>query len=67
MKIVFDTNVMISGVFFGGVPGLILAAWNAGELSVVLSASILAEYREVGLNSRRSMAALASNHSRHCC
>lgn len=48
MKIVLDTNVVISGVFFGGVPGRILSAWNAGEVSIVLSSSILAEYREVG-------------------
>ena len=48
MKIVLDTNVVISGVFFGGVPGRILSAWKAGEVSIVFSASILAEYREVG-------------------
>jgi putative PIN family toxin of toxin-antitoxin system len=48
VKIVLDTNVMISGVFFGGVPGRILSAWSAGKVSIVLSASILAEYREVG-------------------
>ena len=35
-------------MFFGGVPGRILSAWNADEVSIVLSASILAEYREVG-------------------
>jgi putative PIN family toxin of toxin-antitoxin system len=48
VRIVLDTNVIISGVFFGGIPGQILSAWNAGELSIVLSAPILAEYREVG-------------------
>lgn len=48
MKVVLDTNVVISALFFGGVPGQILDAWNAGRISLVLSAAILAEYRAVG-------------------
>jgi putative PIN family toxin of toxin-antitoxin system len=48
VRVVLDTNVVISGLFFGGVPGQILSAWNAGHISIVLSAPILAEYREVG-------------------
>lgn len=48
MKVVVDTNVLISGLFFGGLPGRILQAWNEGRISVSLSAPILAEYREVG-------------------
>ncbi len=48
MKIVLDTNVVVSGVFFGGVPGRILSAWSAGKLALVLSPSILEEYRRVG-------------------
>jgi uncharacterized protein len=46
LKVVLDTNVVLSGFFFGGVPGRILEAWNAGLIEVVLSASILAEYRQ---------------------
>lgn len=38
----------MSGIFFGGVPGRILAAWAAGKLEFVLSPAILAEYRRVG-------------------
>ena len=48
MKIVLDTNVVVSGLFFGGYPGEILSAWHRGRITLVLSASILAEYREVG-------------------
>ena len=48
MKVVIDTNVVVSGLFFGGIPGQILSAWNAGQIELVLSAAILAEYREVG-------------------
>lgn len=48
MRVVLDTNVVASGVFFGGVPGRILAAWAAGDFTLVLSPQILAEYRRVG-------------------
>lgn len=48
MKVVVDTNVVVSGLFFGGFPGQILAAWNTGAITLVISAPILAEYREVG-------------------
>lgn len=48
MRVVLDTNVLVSGVFFGGVPGKILSAWAAGDVLLVLSPAILAEYRRVG-------------------
>lgn len=48
MKVVLDTNVLVSGVFFGGVPGRILSAWAAGKIVLVLSPAILEEYRRVG-------------------
>jgi len=48
VKAVVDTNVIVSGVFFGGVPGRILAAWSIGQVALVLSPAILAEYRRVG-------------------
>lgn len=48
MRVVVDTNVFISGVFFGGVPGRILEAWRDGDLEFVLSAEILEEYQRVG-------------------
>lgn len=48
MRVVLDTNVLISGVFFGGVPGRLLSAWAAGKIVMVLSPAILEEYRRVG-------------------
>ena len=48
MKVVLDTNVVVSGVFFGGVPGRILSAWSAGTFTLVLSPAVLEEYRRVG-------------------
>lgn len=48
MKIVLDTNVFVSGVFFAGPPARILEAWRDGRVSVAVSAAILEEYRRVG-------------------
>ena len=42
MRVVLDTNVVLSGVVFGGVPGEVLAAWSRGRFEVVVSAAILA-------------------------
>jgi putative PIN family toxin of toxin-antitoxin system len=47
MKVVLDTNVFISGVFFSGPPYQILKAWNDGKIQIVLSESILEEYIRV--------------------
>lgn len=48
MKVVVDTNVLVSGLVFGGVPGQILTAWTSGAFVLVVSPSILSEYRRVG-------------------
>jgi putative PIN family toxin of toxin-antitoxin system len=45
---VVDTNVIMSGIFFGGVPGRLLDAWATGRLELALSPAILDEYRRVG-------------------
>ncbi|MBA3672271.1 MAG: putative toxin-antitoxin system toxin component, PIN family [Gemmatimonadaceae bacterium] len=48
VRVVLDTNVVLSGIFFGGLPGRILDAWQAGHLTLVLSPVILAEYHRAG-------------------
>ncbi|MCP4677188.1 MAG: putative toxin-antitoxin system toxin component, PIN family [Deltaproteobacteria bacterium] len=48
MRIVVDTNVFISGVFFSGPPYKILNAWRDGLVQLIVSEEILNEYREVG-------------------
>jgi putative PIN family toxin of toxin-antitoxin system len=48
LKVVMDTNVFISGVFFSGPPYQILTAWQSGEFELVVSQEILDEYRRVG-------------------
>ena len=48
MRIVVDTNVFVSGVFFTGPPYSILDAWRRGIVRIVMSLDILDEYRRVG-------------------
>ena len=47
MKIVLDTNVFVSSVFFGGPPHKILEAWRDGKIQLLLSPAILEEYQRV--------------------
>ncbi len=48
MKVVLDTNVFVSGVFFSGPPYQILKAWRDGKIHLAVSLEILDEYRRVG-------------------
>jgi putative PIN family toxin of toxin-antitoxin system len=48
MRVVLDTNVLLSGLAYpGSVPGKLVAAWRHGALDVVLSHFILEELRRV--------------------
>lgn len=48
LKVVLDTNVLLSGIAYpASVPGKIMAAWQHGSVSVVLSEFILDELRRV--------------------
>jgi putative PIN family toxin of toxin-antitoxin system len=44
VKVVLDTNVVISGIFFGGVPRRVLEAWTEGRFELILTPSIFDEY-----------------------
>lgn len=48
LKVVMDTNVFVSGVFFSGPPYQILSAWQSGGFELVVSQEILDEYQRVG-------------------
>ena len=47
MKIVVDTNVVISGVFFGGYPRKIVEAIVAGDIDAFATTDIISEYMEI--------------------
>ncbi len=48
MRVVIDTNVLMSGIFFSGPPFEILNAWHDRRIGLVVSAEIMDEYRRVG-------------------
>ena len=48
MRIVLDTNVLMSGIFWAGPPAGILAPWSEGRFDLLASLEILTEYRRVG-------------------
>ena len=47
MKIILDTNVLISGIFFKGPPYQILKMWRDGEVDLISSEEIFQEYLSV--------------------
>ena len=47
MRVILDTNVFISGIFFSGPPSQILKAWANQSFQIVLSQQILDEYQRV--------------------
>lgn len=47
MRIVLDTNVLISGVFFGGFPRKILSSVVIGKITACATAEIINEYEEI--------------------
>jgi uncharacterized protein len=55
VRVVLDTNVVVSAVFWGGIPLEILKAWAKGRLEVIASPEILWEYE-------RTLVDLAKKH-----
>ncbi len=57
MTVAVDTNVLVSGVFFGGIPGKIVTAAREGVFTLAMTPLLLSELRRVfsrakfGLNS----------------
>ena len=46
MRIVVDTNIVMSGIFWSGPPRDVLRACYSGTFQLVLSADVLGEYEE---------------------
>ena len=47
MRIILDTTVLVSGIFFSGPPFRILKAWRDNTLQFAVSTDILDEYQRV--------------------
>ena len=43
IKVVLDTNILLSAILFGGIPGKILDLWRKGIFDLVMSPELLAE------------------------
>ena len=50
MKVIIDTNVFISGLFWSGPPSKIMEMWESRKLSLVLSDEIFEEYKRVAFH-----------------
>ena len=47
VRVVIDTNVMISALFFGGTPGKLIPLWKGGSVKAFASKEIIDEYLRV--------------------
>ena len=47
IRIVIDTNVVVSALLFGGTPGKLIPLWQSGEIQPLASREILDEYLKV--------------------
>ena len=49
MRVVLDTNVFVSGIFFTGPLHQLLEAWRDGKVQLLVSPPILEEYHRIGV------------------
>lgn len=47
MRLVLDTNVLVSGIFWAGVPGRLLNDWISGAHSLLVTPPVMTEYVRV--------------------
>ena len=47
IRVVLDTNVLVSGLLFGGTPGKLLDLWKNGKIRLTMSLEMLDEFLRV--------------------
>lgn len=47
IRVVLDTNALISALLFGGEPGRLVSLWESGRIVLLLSKDVLLEYIRV--------------------
>ena len=47
MRVVLDSNVVMSAIFWSGIPGRILEHWMKGRFQLLLSLEVFDEYQEI--------------------
>ena len=60
MRAVLDTSVVMSAIFFGGIPFDVLSAWHNGEFELVVSDAVMAEYREIAVRMKAKFPSIES-------
>jgi putative PIN family toxin of toxin-antitoxin system len=53
VKVVLDTNVVVSGIFFSGPPREILHSWIRGKIQLLITPEIFEEYQRVAAELNR--------------
>ena len=61
MRVVLDTNVLVSGIFFSGPPSEILKAWRDGGVQFALTPEIIDEYFRVAQKLSEGFAGIEIN------
>lgn len=62
MKVVIDTNVLVSTLLFGGIPGRFVDLWKNSGIAPLVSADIMAEYLRVLAYSKFRLTGEEINH-----
>jgi predicted nucleic acid-binding protein len=47
IRVVLDTNVLVSGLLFGGTPGLLVELWKTGRILPLMSGEMVNEFLRV--------------------
>lgn len=47
IRVVIDTNVIVSSLLFGGIPGALMPLWKSGRIKPLASKKIIDEYIKV--------------------
>lgn len=55
LKVVLDTNIIVSAVLRGGEPGKILELWRKGKFDILVSSEIFEEYYSVLIRDKFSL------------
>ena len=58
MRVVVDTNILVSGLFWQGIPGRILELWYKKKFDLLISPEILNEYIRVAEELNRKFPAV---------
>ncbi|HUV78095.1 MAG TPA: putative toxin-antitoxin system toxin component, PIN family, partial [Desulfobacterales bacterium] len=47
IRVVIDTNIIVSAILFGGIPGELIPLWKSGRIKPLASKKIIEEYIKV--------------------